>query len=390
MIVKDEESRLAKCLNSAKNLIDEIIIVDTGSEDKTIEIAQSFGARVESYGWNHDFSVARNEALKYATGDWILVLDADEVLSPKIIPHIQEVMKMDDYILINLLRQEIGAHQSPYSLVSRLFRRHPEISFTRPYHAIVDDSISEILHKEPYWQIGHLTEVGILHDGYQKDIINQQDKFAKAQVAMENFIANNHHDPYVCSKLGALYIESGRVNDGIQLLLRGIASKQANSDLMYELHYHLGIGYTHAQNIKQALIHYQAATKLVVFPMLKLGAYNNLGSLFKEAGDLKNAKMAYSMTIRIDPNFAAGHYNLGLVLKAMGLFVDAIASYQKAIQLNPNYADAYQNLGVAWLKIGNVKAALPAFNKAISLHETHNPNEAVRLRQGLQEMGFLK
>jgi tetratricopeptide (TPR) repeat protein len=73
----------------------------------------------------------------------------------------------------------------------------------------------------------------------------------------------------------------------------------------------------------------------------------------------------------------------------MGLFVDAIASYQKAIQLNPNYADAYQNLGVAWLKIGNVKAALPAFNKAISLHEINNPDEAMRLRQGLQEMGFL-
>jgi glycosyltransferase involved in cell wall biosynthesis len=390
MIVKDEESRLAKCLKSAKNLVNEIIVVDTGSTDKTIEIAQSFAARVENYEWTHDFSAARNEALKYATGDWILVLDADEVLSPKIIPQIREVMNMDDYILINLVRQEIGAQQSPYSLVSRLFRRHPHITFARPYHAIVDDSISEILRQETDWQIGHLTEVAILHDGYQKEVINQQDKFTKAQAAMESFMANNRHDPYVCSKLGALYIESGRVNDGIQLLLRGIASKQANADLMYELHYHLGIGYTHANNIKQALIHYQAATKLVVFPMLKLGAYNNLGSLFKEAGDLKNAKMAYGMTIRIDPNFAAGHYNLGLVLKAMGLFMDAIASYQKAIQLNPNYADAYQNLGVAWLKIGNVKAALPAFNKAISLHETNNPDEAVRLRQGLQEMGFLK
>jgi glycosyltransferase involved in cell wall biosynthesis len=389
MIVRDEESRLAKCLKSAKNLVDEIIVLDTGSTDKTIEIAQGFGARVERYEWNHDFSAARNEALKYVTGDWVLVLDADEVLSPKIIPQIREVMKIDDYILINLVRHEIGAQQSPYSLVSRLFRRHPQISFSRPYHAIVDDSISEILRQETDWQVGHLIDVAILHNGYQKDVISQQDKFAKAQAAMESFLATNRHDPYVCSKLGALYVESGRVNEGIQLLLRGIASKQANSDLMYELHYHLGIGYTHAKNIKQALIHYQAATKLVVFPMLKLGAYNNLGSLFKEAGDLKNAKMAYEMTVRIDPNFATGHYNLGLVLKAMGLFVDAIASYQKAIRLNPKYADAYQNLGVAWLKIGNVKASLAAFNKAISLHQINNPDEAVRLRQGLEEMGFL-
>lgn len=390
MIVKDEESRLGKCLRSVKKLVDEIIVIDTGSTDKTIEIAQSFGARVESFEWNHDFSAARNEGLKYVTGDWVLVLDADEVLSPQIIPQIREVIKTDDYILINLVRHEIGAQQSPYSLVSRLFRRHSNISFARPYHAIVDDSISEILHQEPHWEIGHLTDVGILHDGYRKDVINQQNKFAKAQAAMEAFLVNNRHDPYVCSKLGALYVESGRVNDGIQLLLRGIASKQANADLMYELHYHLGIGYSHAKNIKQALIHYQAATKLVVFPMLKLGAYNNLGSLFQEAGDLKNAKMAYEMTVRIDPNFAIGHYNLGLVLKAMGLFVDAIASYQKAIRLNPKYADAYQNLGVAWLKVGNVKAALAVFNKAISLHQINNPDEAVRLRQGLEEMGFLK
>jgi glycosyltransferase involved in cell wall biosynthesis len=155
MIVKDEESRLAKCLNSAKNLVDEIIVLDTGSNDKTIEIAQSFGAIVKKYQWNHDFSIARNEALKYVTGEWILVLDADEVLSPKIIPQIREVIKMDDYILINLVRHEVGAQQSPYSLVSRLFRRHPNISFTRPYHAIVDDSISEILHQETDWQIGH-------------------------------------------------------------------------------------------------------------------------------------------------------------------------------------------------------------------------------------------
>jgi tetratricopeptide (TPR) repeat protein len=77
-----------------------------------------------------------------------------------------------------------------------------------------------------------------------------------------------------------------------------------------------------------------------------------------------------------------------MTLKALGRMQEAIASYKQAIQLNPNYADAYQNLGVVLLKIGKVPESLSAFGKAIALHETQNPAEAQRLRQGLQEMGF--
>jgi tetratricopeptide (TPR) repeat protein len=297
---------------------------------------------------------------------------------------------MQEYIMINLLRHEVGASQSPYSMVSRLFRKHPDIKFSRPYHAIVDDSVIEILKKEPDWQVGHLSEVAILHQGYQKAVIEKQNKTTKAQAAMEGFIIHHPNDPYVCSKLGGLYIETGKLQEGIDLLQRGIASKQANIDLMYELHYHLGIGYTHAGDIRKAVSHYQAAIKQVVVPILKLGAYNNLGSLLKSLGDLQSAKSAYEMTIRIDPSFAVGHYNLGMTLKAMGKFTEAISSYQRAVQLNPNNASAYQNLGVAWLKAGNQKASLAAFNKAISLHEKDNPSEATRLRQGLQEMGLIK
>jgi glycosyltransferase involved in cell wall biosynthesis len=389
VIVKNEEATLAKCINSAKSIVDEIVVLDTGSTDKTIEIAQNLGAKVYQFPWNNDFSAARNEALKYIVGDWVLVLDADETLTPKIKSQIRQVIKMPEYILINLLRYEVGANQAPYSMVSRLFRKHPEIKFSRPYHAIVDDSISDILHKEPNWQIGHLETVAISHEGYQQEVINKQNKFAKAKAAMEGFIATNPNDPYVCNKLGALYVESGKVAEGIELLQRGIASKQANMNIMYELYYHLGIAYTRTQDIRKAVSHYQAAIQLVVTPILKLGAYNNLGNLLKALGDLRSAKSAYEMTIRIDPSFASGHYNLGMTLKAMGLFMDAISAYQRAVQLNPNYADAYQNLGVAWLKVGNQKASLAAFKKAISLHEKNNPTEAIKLHQGLQEMGLI-
>ncbi|MGC9064474.1 MAG: glycosyltransferase, partial [bacterium] len=77
MIVKNEEEHLPNALNSVKDVVDEIIIVDTGSTDNTVEIAKSFGAKVYYYEWNDDFASARNEALKHATCDWILSMDAD-------------------------------------------------------------------------------------------------------------------------------------------------------------------------------------------------------------------------------------------------------------------------------------------------------------------------
>lgn len=78
MMVKNEEKFLPQCLKSIKDLVDEIIVVDTGSEDKTVEIAESFGARVFHHPWQNNFSVHRNQSLDYATGDWLFIIDADE------------------------------------------------------------------------------------------------------------------------------------------------------------------------------------------------------------------------------------------------------------------------------------------------------------------------
>lgn len=82
MIVKNEERLLSRCLASVRALVDEIVVVDTGSSDRTVEIAESFGAQVYHTAWENDFSKARNLSLKHATKDWILVLDADEELRP--------------------------------------------------------------------------------------------------------------------------------------------------------------------------------------------------------------------------------------------------------------------------------------------------------------------
>jgi len=396
MIVKNEEASLPQALSSVKEVVDEMIILDTGSTDRTAEIAKEFGASVYHFEWCNDFSAARNEALKYVQGQWVLVLDADEVLTPKIVPEMKQAIKSNSlgdssatrHLVINLVRQEVGASQSPYSLVSRLFRNHPKIRFSRPYHAMVDDSVQELLQREPQWQVVSLSRVAILHYGYQPEAIAALDKYTRARTAMEGFLATHPNDAYVCSKLGALYIQINQLTEGIELLKRGLTSTQVEAPVLFELHYHLGNAYTRLKNLNSAVEHYKAAIRQPLLPQLKLGAYNNLGNLLLSAGDLTTAKTAYETTLKIDPSFAAGHNNLGMTLKALGQLEEAIASYQKAIQLNPNYADAYQNLAVVLLKIGKLPESLSAFKKAIALHEAHNPTEAQRLRQGLQDIGF--
>ena len=80
MIVKDEEAMIGRCLEAARGAVDEIVVVDTGSTDRTVEIAESHGARVLHHVWDGDFSAARNASFEAATGDWVMYLDADEVL----------------------------------------------------------------------------------------------------------------------------------------------------------------------------------------------------------------------------------------------------------------------------------------------------------------------
>lgn len=388
IIVKNEESDLPQCLRSVEDAVDEMVVLDTGSSDRTIEIAQSFGAVVHNFSWDNNFATARNEALKQVTGEWVLVLDADERLTPESVPQIRQAIEDRDSLVVNLLRQEVGAAQSPYSLVSRLFRRHSEINFSRPYHASIDDSVARLLKKEPHWQIVTLSPVAILHYGYQPGKIAAQDKTTRAKTAMEAYLATHPNDSYVCSKLGALYLQVGQEKAGIKLLKRGLKSNPAAPPILFELHYHLANAYCRQQDVERAAKHYQKAIAQPIFPRLKLGAYNNLGSLLQAVGDFKTAQRVYETALKIDPNLTVGYYNLGMTFKAQGRFQEAIAAYKRAIELTPDYAFAYQNLGVVLLKVGNLQESTKAFEQAISLHDSQNPQEAQRLRQGLKDIGI--
>ena len=115
MIVKNEEKYLAQCLRSVRDIVDEMIIVDTGSTDRTKDIATVFGAKLFDFPWTGDFSAARNHSLAQATGDWILILDADEAISA-----------LDHHELKALIRKRSSSPEA-YSIVTRNYTKNASI-----------------------------------------------------------------------------------------------------------------------------------------------------------------------------------------------------------------------------------------------------------------------
>ena len=164
MIVKNEERYIVKCLKSVRDIVDEMIIVDTGSTDKTKDIATVFGARILDFPWTGDFAEARNHSIEPAAGDWILVLDADEVISQQDfgelrnliskgapMPSAYSILTRNYVDNVNIVGwtankgdypEELGGGWVPSHKV-RLFTRRKNIYFSSPVHESLEDSIAK-------------------------------------------------------------------------------------------------------------------------------------------------------------------------------------------------------------------------------------------------------
>ncbi|MEL7356576.1 MAG: tetratricopeptide repeat protein [Cyanobacteria bacterium J06560_6] len=395
MIVKDEAENLPRALASVRDLADEIVVVDTGSGDATPTIAEKAGAKVNFLMWGDDFAAARNTSLDQATQEWILVLDADETLTQAGYDFIRSVkeekklgeIKSDDLLLVTMMRREIGANQSPYTQVSRLFRNLPAVKYVRPYHEGVEESVQALMAAEARWQVAQLGAVGIDHTGYGVDAIASKDKFSRAQRIMKKHLAAFPEDAYTANKLGALYTQNGDWEKALILLQTALRSANFDPATEYELYYHLGIVYRRMDDqLDKAEDAYRKAIAVPVAGLLKLGAHLNLGALLKLKGDLDGAIAQYEAAARIDPTQPVTYLNMGLVHRAKGYLEPAQRAYEYAIALDPNYGAAYQNLAVVLFKLGKLPESKAAFEKAISLVKTTNPAEAERLRQGMKSL----
>ena len=157
MIAKNEARCLARCLQSVRALADEIILADTGSTDDTVKIAKAHGASVSHFAWISDFAAARNFALAQATGDWMLVLDADEWASAGLVPEIRSFLQGPPQIgrlkIVSDFRHQ-GQTQRSSTFVSRLFPRGA--TFEGRIHEQIASTLPRVNLRGELWHDGYL------------------------------------------------------------------------------------------------------------------------------------------------------------------------------------------------------------------------------------------
>jgi glycosyltransferase involved in cell wall biosynthesis len=208
MIVRDEEEMLAACLESCREAVSEMIVVDTGSTDRTIEIAESFGARVLRFAWTGSFSEARNVGIDAATGDWILWLDADEQLEPGDAPRLVELTRepwREAHWLVetNYTGQQEGGTASQH-LALRLWRNRPSYRFSRPIHEQIRDSMPFDLTE----RFGPPT-LRIRHYGYLKQRIDERDKHQRNLELLLGELEANPRVAFTHFNIGTEYVGLG-------------------------------------------------------------------------------------------------------------------------------------------------------------------------------------
>lgn len=165
LIVRDEERFIGECLTSIAGVVDEVVVVDTGSTDATPEIARQHGARVVDHPWRSDFAEARNVSLDLARGDWILYIDADERLVDCDRATIERLLRdADEAAFRLLLRPMVGT--TPY-LEYRLWRNDPRIRFEGIIHEKVVPAIQRVA-EEDGRSISDC-ELLLEHGGYEGD-----------------------------------------------------------------------------------------------------------------------------------------------------------------------------------------------------------------------------
>ncbi|MCL1935867.1 MAG: glycosyltransferase family 2 protein [Defluviitaleaceae bacterium] len=142
MIVKNEEKTLSRCLNSIKNVVDEIIIVDTGSTDNTIEIAQKFTENIYNFKWCHDFSIARNFAFSKANCEYQMWLDADDIFPEKYIEEMINLKKFinkeTDIVTMKYIT-DFDEKENPNLIVTRerIFKKEKNYKWIDPVHELI-------------------------------------------------------------------------------------------------------------------------------------------------------------------------------------------------------------------------------------------------------------
>ena len=234
MIVKDEEANLPECLASAADLVDEVVVVDTGSADRTKEVAARFHARVFDFPWMDDFAAARNEGLKHATGDWAFWLDADDRLDGDNRARLKALIdglrgENAAYVMKCLCLPDPETRTATVVDHVRLFRNDPALRWEYRVHEQILPSLRRG-GGDVRW-----SDVVVRHVGYQDPALRRR-KLERDGRILRLEHADKPDDPFILFNLGSIAHELGRCEEAVTFLGRSLALSNPKDSIVRKLY----------------------------------------------------------------------------------------------------------------------------------------------------------
>lgn len=355
MIVKNEEEVISRCLQSVKQAVDEIIVIDTGSTDGTVEAARKEGAAVYIRQWQQDFSAARNESIALATGDWILVLDADETLEDDQGTMLRQLVsstpEADGFFvkIVNFIGTETKQAGSSVSSSLRLFRNKPGYRYTGRIH---EQIVQPILTENPAAKL-HFSPIQLNHGGYLPEVVQRKNKVQRNMELLQQELENTDNESFHRYNLGVEYMRVGEYPLGLEQfrLSRTIADWRKTS-----------FGHVvvlREANCLQALGQWEAAAEVCRNAAGDLSDYPDLfftlGRIHYHLRQWEAAEAAFQQALNIGeapPNYTsasgagtyAASFQLGKVREQLNDYEGAIQYYAKTLKLNANLLSPFLRL----------------------------------------------
>ncbi len=420
MIVRNEAHRLGKCLESVKGLIDELVVVDTGSDDGTEEIARHYGATLGHFPWCDDFAAARNHSLSLATGDWILWLDADDLLPAEYHTQIRHLLTRGRDKCYFFLLDDQG-YENISCLQMRLFPNLPGVCFEMPIHEQVTPSLGRLgVEMVP-------TQVRVTHTGYPTPEVVKAKKDRYLRI-MERWLEHHPGDYIVRSHVALTYHTTGRLEEALAAYRAIVQNSTCLADRNFVVYttalLFLGRTYLKKKDLPQALEFIKKAEEVdpdYILTKLSLAETYMRLERFAEAGQYAQAVLDSGSQHTIFPidqqdvRFSArllraqAHQGLGewdqaeeayiqasqvpvprrsealgalsQLHKALGKKQRALQVLEQARQEAPENLQHLFNIGVLHLEEGRLEEAKQAFAGVLAREPAHAPT--------LLNLGFL-
>ncbi|MCL2227999.1 MAG: glycosyltransferase [Oscillospiraceae bacterium] len=337
MIVKNEERFLARALEGAKAVLgfEDMVVIDTGSTDKTRDIALAAGASVFDFTWVDDFSAARNFAADMAKNDWIFVLDADEEVVEAELSELGAFIE-DAYAIGAVTALELS-NQECHPATKLYNRRH--FRFEGRIHEQLASS-SEAVRRPP---IGAVPVV-VHHYGYLPEVVESKGKNERNESMLKKQLENAPDDAYVLYQLGKCYYANADLQQACFYFDKALAafSKDAGADFRYGYIYSAvecyGYALINTDQFEKAMElvevfapHYQESPS---FRFLCAHVLQNNG-LFVEAVECYESCIGANIADPRGITSFLSYYNIGVILECIDMVEDAVQMYKNCGNYEP-------------------------------------------------------